>query len=366
MSGSAGGNRIYRIKGKEKSEENIDYVLNTTNDYINKVLKKFSLFKSAKISGSYNTSDKGDFGDIDLIVYLESDNKKNVKLELAKYLSELPDNIIIPFKSVKYKGKKLLNTGEIVTILYPILGLDNQYVQIDNIISISSEELEFKKKFLDYPAEIQGLLLGLAKIACLEEDPKTIFKNLGINNIPELQKDQEYEFNLSSSGLTLRIVTLKDFKEIDRTEVWKTTNWQNIKKLFKNYRIDGSFEELLEDLKSKIKNQRSKNRIKGIFNSMVSIKSGEINTPKGDKKQDSINKVNSLLEIKKYLKEDINFNDLTKEKIIKDFIIKCKKDLGINKLPKITIINDKNWVKNNKSFGSYNPVNKSIIVYLLK
>jgi predicted nucleotidyltransferase len=352
MSGSAGGNRIKRSD-----------VSNTTNDYINKVLKKFSLFKSAKISGSYNTSDKEDFGDIDLIVHLESDNKKNVKLELAKYLSELPDNIIIPFKSVKYKGKKLLNTGEIVTILYPILGLDNQYVQIDNIISISSEELEFKKEFLDYPAEIQGLLLGLAKIACLEEDPKTIFKNLGINNIPELEKDQEYEFNLSSSGLTLRIVTLKDFKEIDRTEVWKTTNWQNIKKLFQNYRIDGSFEELLEDLKSKIKNKRSKNRIKGIFNSMVSIKSGEINTPKGDKKQDSINKVNSLLEIKKYLKEDINFNDLTKEKIIKDFIIKCKKDLGINKLPKITIINDKNWVKNNKSFGSYNPVNKSIMVY---
>jgi predicted nucleotidyltransferase len=352
MSGSAGGNRIKRSD-----------VSNTTNDYINKVLKKFSLFKSAKISGSYNTSDKEDFGDIDLIVHLESDNKKNVKLELAKYLSELPDNIIIPFKSVKYKGKKLLNTGEIVTILYPILGLDNQYVQIDNIISISSEELEFKKEFLDYPAEIQGLLLGLAKIACLEEDPKTIFKNLGINNIPELEKDQEYEFNLSSSGLTLRIVTLKDFKEIDRTEVWKTTNWQNIKKLFQNYRIDGSFEELLEDLKSKIKNQRSKNRIKGIFNSMVSIKSGEINTPKGDKKQDSINKVNSLLEIKKYLKEGINFNDLTKEKIIKDFIIKCKKDLGINKLPKITIINDKNWVKNNKSFGSYNPVNKSIMVY---
>jgi predicted nucleotidyltransferase len=363
MSGSAGGNRIYRIKGKEKPEENIDYVLNTTNDYINKVLKKFPLFKSAKISGSYNTSDKEDFGDIDLIVHLESDNKKNVKLELAKYLSELPDNIIIPFKSVKYKRKKLLNTGEIVTILYPILGLDNQYVQIDNIISISSEELEFKKEFLDYPAEIQGLLLGLAKIACLEEDTKTIFKNLGINNIPELEKNQEYEFNLSSSGLTLRVVILKDFKEIDRTEVWKTTNWQNIKKLFQNYRIDGSFEELLEDLKSKIKNQRSKNRIKGIFNSMVSIKSGEINTPKGDKKQDSINKVNSLLEIKKYLKEGINFNDLTKEKIIKDFIIKCKKDLGMNKLPKITIINDKNWVKNNKSYGSYNPVNKSIMVY---
>lgn len=353
MSGSAGGNRIKRSA-----------VLNTTQDYINKVLKKFLLFKSAKISGSYNTSNKEDFGDIDLIVHLESDNKKNVKLELAKYLSELSDNIIIPFKSEKYKGKKFLNTGEIITILYPIIGSNGEFVQIDNIISISSEELEFKKEFLDYPAEIQGLLLGIAKIACIEENPKIIFKKLNINNIPELEDNQEYEFNLSSSGLTLRIVTLKDLKEIDRNEVWKTTNWENIKKLFLSYKIDGSFEELLDDLKSKIKNQRSKNRIKGIFNSMVSIKSGEVGTPKGDKKQQSIDKINSILEIKKYLKENINLNNLTKEKIIKDFIIKCKNDLGINKLPKIKIINNKDWVKKNKSFGSYNPENKSIIVYL--
>jgi Zn-dependent peptidase ImmA (M78 family) len=73
--------------------------------------------------------------------------------------------------------------------------------------------------------------------------------------------------------------------------------------------------------------------------------------------------------IRKLILEDsnasyINKTDNSKEKIIKDFIIKCKKDLGINKLPKITIINDKNWVKNNKSFGSYNPINKSIIIYL--
>lgn len=284
MSGSAGGNRINRAD-----------VAKTTNDYINRVLKKFPAFKSAKISGSYNTSAKEDFGDIDLIVNLKATDKKNIKLELAKFLSSLPDDIIVPFKSEKYKGKKYLNTGEIVTILYPIEGQPDQYVQIDNIVSVSDDEAEFKKEFLDYPAEIQGLLLGLAKVICLEEDPKSIFARMGISNIPELEADQEYEFNLSSAGLTLRIVTLDNFKEVDRTDVWKTSNWSNIKKLFTNYKIDDSFEDLLNDISSKVQNPRSKNRIKGIFNSMVSIKSGEVNTPKGDNKQKSLDKVNTML-----------------------------------------------------------------------
>ena len=55
MSGSAGGNRITRAS-----------VAKTTDNYINRILKKFPAFKSAKISGSYNTSAKEDFGDIDL------------------------------------------------------------------------------------------------------------------------------------------------------------------------------------------------------------------------------------------------------------------------------------------------------------
>jgi cytidyltransferase-like protein len=284
MSGSAGGNRITRA-----------FVAKTTDNYINRILKKFPAFKSAKISGSYNTSAKEDFGDIDLIVHIDSDDKKSAKVDLAKYLSSLPDDVIVPFKSEKYKGKKHLNTGEIVTILYPIEGQPDQYVQIDNIVSTSGEEAEFKKEFLDYPAEIQGLLLGLAKVICLEEDPKSIFARMGIKNVPELEANQEYEFNLSSAGLTLRIVTLDNFKEVDRTEVWKTSNWSNIKKLFTNYKIDGSFEDLLNDISSKVKNPRSKNRIKGIFNSMVSIKSGEVGTPKGDNKQKSLDKVNNTL-----------------------------------------------------------------------
>ena len=284
MSGSAGGNRITR-----------ESVANTVNNYVDRILKKFPAFKSAKISGSYNTSAKEDFGDIDLIVNLTATDKKNIKSELAKFLSALPDDVIVPFKSEKYKGKKYLNTGEIVTILFPIEDQPDQYVQIDNIISVSDDEAEFKKEFLDYPAEIQGLLLGLAKVICLEEDPKSIFARMGIKNVPELEANQEYEFNLSSAGLTLRIVTLDNFKEVDRTDVWKTSNWSNIKKLFTNYKIDGSFEDLLNDIASKVKNPRSKNRIKGIFNSMVSIKSGEVGTPKGDNKQKSLDKVNNTL-----------------------------------------------------------------------
>ena len=284
MSGSAGGNRIIRSS-----------VAKTAEDYINKVLSKFPGFKGAKISGSYNTGSKNDFGDLDLIVNLTATDKKSIKVELAKYLSSLSDNIIVPFKSDKYKGKKHLNTGEIITILYPITGQPGEYVQIDNMVSISDEEAEFKKEFLDYPAEIQGLILGLSKVICLEEDPKTIFARLGIKNVPTLEPNQEYEFNLSSAGLTLRVVTLDNFKEVERTEVWKSSNWSSIKKLFTGYNIDGSFEDLLNDITSKVKNIRSKTRIKGIFNSMVSIKSGEVNTPKGDNKQQALDKVNSTL-----------------------------------------------------------------------
>ena len=287
MSGSAGGNRISRAA-----------VEKTVQDYINKVLSKFPGFKDAKVTGSYNAGTKQDFGDIDLIVHLDSNDKKLVKQDLAKYFASFPDSVIVPFKSDKYKGKKSLSSGELVTILYPIVGMPDEFVQIDNIVSTSEEESTFKNTFLDYPAEIQGLLLGLAKVICLEEDPKKIFTRLGITNVPKLEANQEYEFNLSSAGLTLRIVTLDNFKELDRTEVWKSSDWNVVKKLFDNYNIDGDFKTLLQDLKSKLKNERSKNRIKGIFKSMVSIKSGEVNTPKGDNKQAALDAVSSLLENK--------------------------------------------------------------------
>jgi len=298
MSGSAGGNRITRIS-----------VENTVQDYIQKVLSKFPGFKKAKATGSYNTGTKQDFGDIDLIVQIEGTDKKLIKQDLAKYFSTLPDSLIVPFKSDKYKGKKSLSSGELVTVLYPIAGMTDQYVQIDNIISVSEEESTFKNTFLDYSAEVQGLLLGLAKVICLEEDPQEIFKRLGIKNVPPLELNQEYEFNLSGVGLTLRVVTLDNFKEVDRTDVWKSSNWNTVKRLFDNYNIDSDFKTLLKDLSSKLKNERSKNRIKGIFKSMVSIKSGEVGTPKGNNKQIALDAVDSIL-------ENMLFKGLVKELIM--------------------------------------------------
>jgi cytidyltransferase-like protein len=302
MSGSAGGNRIPR-----------EVVEKTVQDYIDKVLSKFPGFKKAKVTGSYNAGTKQDFGDIDLIVQLDGTDKKIIKQDLAKYFATLPDSIIVPFKSDKYKGKKSLSSGELVTILYPIVDIPDQFVQIDNIVSISEEESTFKNTFLDYSAEVQGLLLGLAKVICLEEDPKSIFKRLGITNVPELEPNQEYEFNLSGVGLTLRIVTLDNFKEIDRTDVWKSSDWSTVKKLFANYNIDTDFKILLKELASTLKNPRSKNRIKGIFKSMVSIKSGEVGTPKGDNKQIALNSVDSML-------ENMLFKGLVRE-LISDFIV---------------------------------------------
>ena len=285
MSGSAGGNRIPR-----------EVVEKTVQDYIDKVLSKFPGFKKAKVTGSYNAGTKQDFGDIDLIVQIDGTDKKIIKQDLTKFFATLPDSVIVPFKSDKYKGKKSLSSGELVTVLYPIIGIPDQFVQIDNIVSISEEESTFKNTFLDYSAEVQGLLLGLAKVICLEEDPKSIFKRLGITNVPELEPNQEYEFNLSGVSLTLRIVTLDNFKEIDRTDVWKSSDWNTVKKLFANYNIDADFKTLLKELSSTLKNPRSKNRIKGIFKSMVSIKSGEVGTPKGENKQIALDAVDSMLE----------------------------------------------------------------------
>jgi predicted nucleotidyltransferase len=282
-SGSAGGNRI------ERSD-----VEKTKDSYIKKVLSKFKGFKDAKISGSYNTGGKKDFGDLDLIVTLEGDDKKKAKDELANFVKSLPDDVIVPFKSEKYGGKKALVTGEIVTILYPIEGKPGQFIQIDNMVSTSEEESNFKKEFLDYPAEVQGLMLGLIKVALIEKDNNEIFKKLGISDLPKLEKDEEYEFNLSSSGLTLRKIKLSpEKKELSREEVWKTTNWNAIKTIIDGFDYEKGFEPFLNQL-SKL-SDRSKKRIKGVFNSMVSIKSGEIGTPKGDNKQKALDTVNSKL-----------------------------------------------------------------------
>jgi len=313
MSGSIGANRIPRAA-----------VETTLKSYIEKVLRKFPGFRSAKISGSYNTSVKPDHGDIDLVIHIEGDeqDRKKLKQNFASYISSLPDDITVPFKSGRHVGKKAAGTGDIVIVQFPIEGYPDLNVQIDNMIVASEQESDYRKSFLDLPAEKQGLLVGLAKAILLEENPTEIFKRLGITDVPKLEKNQEFEFNLSNKGLTLRLVTLGDnFKELGRNEIWTSFDWSNILKLFQNYKLDGTWEDLLNDINSKLKNPRSRNRVKGVFNSLVVINAGEAGTPKGDNKLAAKTKVDNMLEnmlfkgLVKELISDLLFEEITRESI---------------------------------------------------
>ena len=284
MSGVAGGNRIQKAD-----------VQTTFNKYVDEVLKAIPGFKRASLSGSVKTGSKPDFGDLDIIVWFEGDDKKEVKQRIIDRVNSLPQNVIVPFKSQKYAGRRFYNSGELISVLYPIVGKDDEFIQVDNIISISEEEQNYKGSFLDLPAEKQGLLIGLAKVILLEEDPQEVFRRMGITNVPKLAKDEEFEFNLSSVKLTLRKVKLDNFKEVAREDIWSTSNWGQVKILFKNFNIDGSFEDLLDDIARRLTNSRSKNRVAGTFKSMVSVKSGEVGTPKGAGKEAALEKVAQTL-----------------------------------------------------------------------
>ena len=284
MSGVAGGTRIQKAD-----------VQATFNKYVDQVLKAIPGFKKASLSGSVKAGSKADFGDLDIIVWFEGDDKKEVKQRIIDRVTSLPQNVIVPFKSEKYTGRRFYNSGELISVLFPIEGKTDEFIQVDNIIAVSEEEQNYKGSFLDLPAEKQGLLIGLAKVILLEEDPQEVFRRMGITNVPKLAKDEEFEFNLSSVKLTLRKVKLDNFKEVAREDIWSTTNWGMIKILFKNFNIDGSFEDLLDDIARRLTNPRSKNRIAGTFRSMVSVKSGEVGTPKGAGKEAALEKVAQTL-----------------------------------------------------------------------
>ena len=282
MSGCAGGNRIKK-----------EFIENTVKKYKKEVLSKCNIYQSHVITGSYNVPNVNEFGDIDLVVHFDSDTKPNAKQTFISIIKSLPDTIIVPFKSVKYTGRKYLNTGEIVTVLYPIEGT-NEYVQIDNIVALSMLEMNFKHTFLCFPAPVQGLILGLVKTACIERDPKEVMKRF---NIPYYtpKENEEYEFNLSSSALTLRKITYgKNYKMLKRVEVWQTKEWSKVEDLLRDYNLDTTFDHLLEQINFKLKRERSRNRVRGTFKAMVSVKSGEVNTFKGNEKLRTLDKVKIL------------------------------------------------------------------------
>ena len=286
-SGVAGGSRI--------SKENVQQ---TIADYMAHVIKPKFGDIPYKIAGSYNLGTKSDHGDIDLILNFGSPDREKIKAELSKYLASLPDNVIVPFTSAKYRGKKLHKSGELVSVLYPIVGQEGQNVQIDNILATSAEEHTFKFEFLKLPAENQGLILGLVKTALLD-NAKLLQSVVKIHG--PLEQNQEYEYNLSSEGVTLRLITYDpvqlqqgNYKEMSRKTVKKSTDWGEIEKILPQYDLNVDFDDLLKQIKTKA-SDRAKRRIIGVFKSMISVKSGEAGTPKGDNKEIARKKVDYLL-----------------------------------------------------------------------
>jgi len=287
MSGAAGGTRIPRSA-----------VQQTVDDFVEKILSKIPGFKSAKISGSYNRPVKQDFGDIDLIISIESEeDKKAVKKYITDYFNSLSDDAMPGLKSDRHKGKKAINHGEIVTNLYPISGMPGEFVQIDNIIAVSEAEGEFKKTVLDYLAELQGLILGLVKTPMLEEEPQAVLNRMGIKDVPALGENQEYEFHVDTAGLSLRIVTLdENFRTLNTNVVWQSSDWNDVKKLLKDFNLDKfEFKDFISKIKQ-FKNPRSKNRVKGYFKASIKVGPAEAGTPKGDTKQQALDTVASLEE----------------------------------------------------------------------
>ena len=286
MSGAAGGTRIPRSAVEQ-----------TVKDYADNILSKIEGFKDAKLSGSYNRPEKEDFGDIDIIVTIETDkSKKEIKKMISDLFQSLPDEELPPLQNPKYKGRKYINHGEMVSNLYPISGMPGELVQVDNIISLSQEEGEFKKTVLDYPAELQGLILGLVKTPLLEEDPRQVFNRMDIRDIPEAGENQEYEFHIDTSGLTLRLVTYGDnYKVLNSNIVWQSKDFKDVEKLLKDFNLQGTFEDIVKKVKA-FKNERSKNRVKGYFKKSIKVGAAEKGTPKGDSKQKALDTVAQISE----------------------------------------------------------------------
>jgi hypothetical protein len=302
MSGSTGADRVLK--------EDIPKIVSKMKS----VLSSFSFEHSGEnifpfkgnttLSGSINTNPtKTNFGDVDLIVSFEVDDtsitKNIIAAELKKWLEKNQKSLLIPFRTEKHKGKLANNSfGSIVTIMIEVPGKKGSTAQVDIILAMGLEEMNFKKGFLDLPAEKQGLVLGLIKTVLLEGDPKSIFKNLNLK-YKKLPPTKEYDFTLSSGGLSIDITDSLDsgVKKPTKENIAKITNWDVIKNLLSEYDIDKSqFDDLLIKIKNKSwKSNRSLKRLKGVFGSMVLVTHGEIGTEKGEKKQSAINAVEDAL-----------------------------------------------------------------------
>lgn len=286
MSGSIGGHRINRGD-----------VQPTLNDYIEKVLKPFPGFQDCSITGSYNAGTKKDHGDIDLVVYIDAKDIKKLKKDFKSYLDNLPDDVTIPFNAGKRQGDKAQLFGAIVTCGFPIHGTSDP-VQIDNILVTTRNDATFQRSFLNLNAQKQALFQGLVRVLLQHENPTGIFRHFDLTELPDPQSGQEYEFVLSTAGLSLRLVNLSsDFKEISHTEVWRSNNWDDVKWLLKDYDMDSEYEDIINIVAKRIKDERSRRRIVGIMKSMIRVGPGEVGTPKGDAKEAGIKLAQQTLNV---------------------------------------------------------------------
>jgi hypothetical protein len=280
MSGVAGAERV-------RSRE--DYV-QFVGGY-SKLIHQFCENNILYYTGSYAADkDKQTFGDIDLIVTIPTVlTKTTLKKSLVEFFHNQPEDVIVPFSNPKYLGRRTYNSGEIVTIRYYDKELGYS-AQIDSIIARDYAEANFKRKFLNMPASIQGLVLGLVKVAILENSADKLFDRLDISDPGVLGQDQEYEFNLSSNELQLRRVQYEPgtYKQVSREIIWTSTDFFHVHSLLGMTSFDFKFVELVSAINSRVKNPRSRERIKGLFASMISVKSGEIGTQKGAEKEKSL------------------------------------------------------------------------------
>lgn len=284
--------------GKIQSRQNFDIILKEVNNLI----QGFNGYKSISPTGSYNSNlNKTQFGDMDLITFIDGSiygyDKKLIKKELANYFIHKSHNTVTKFTSEKHKGRRYYNSGEIITIAFKSKYSGIDVAQIDFIIAMDETETKFKLDFLDMPAQKQGLILGLVKTALIEEDPNIIFYCMGIDeNTTSLKLDQEYEFNLSSTELQLRKVTYHTgtLKQKNREILWKSRNWDNLRDILSGFDLDNSFENIITQATTQLKNPRSYRRIEGVFNSMITIKSGEVGKNKGETKQKALDLIHNV------------------------------------------------------------------------
>ena len=281
MSGAAGGSRIKKEDLKA-----------TIRDYRDNILKPLGLDKSYSITGVRSRPEKDIFGDIDVVVSFPGGDKKELKQDLAKFLSQVDKIPPIPHK----KNNKYFIHGNIVSTLYPIIGKEGEYVQIDNIVTTSKEEGKFVYNMLDLPAQEQTLAIGLAKAIFTELDEKQIerlFKELNVPTNERPGEDEEYDFNLNPSELSLRIVPIG---KNDGREIWKSNKFEDVKKLTAALGVDiekDKFDTIVSKVK-KFKNRRSIDRLKGMFAKNIRVGDAEKGIEKGIKKQQAMDAVAAL------------------------------------------------------------------------